>query len=92
MKYGVIKILNFFFFLEKSEFVDYGNKVCEKTSFYQVTTFFKGISEKLCQMFLGVYFCRQYINQTEFFASCRYIRKIFFYPMACFVVYLYKSF
>lgn len=48
----------FFFFLEKSEFVDYGNKVCEKTSFY-LTTFFKGISEKLCQMFLGVYFCRQ---------------------------------
>lgn len=59
MRYGVIKILNYFFFLEKSEFVDYGNKVCEKTSFYQVTTFFKGISEKLCQMFLGVYFCRQ---------------------------------
>lgn len=56
---GWLRFWIFFFFLEKSEFVDYGNKVCEKTSFYQVTTFFKGISEKLCQMFLGVYFCRQ---------------------------------
>lgn len=53
-------------------------KVFEKTSLYLFKSYniYKGISVKLCQMFLGGFFS----IESKYFASCRFIRKVLFTP------------